>query len=88
MREFFLVASMIICLLVLLTFYRAISGPGLLNRILGVNVIGTKTVIILLLMGFIYGRVDMFVDITMVYAMLNFIATLAAAKYLERKVSI
>ncbi|OGW16573.1 MAG: pH regulation protein F [Nitrospinae bacterium RIFCSPLOWO2_12_FULL_45_22] len=88
MREFFLVASMIIGLLVLLTFYRAISGPGLLNRILGVNVIGTKTVIILLLMGFIYGRVDMFVDISMVYAMLNFIATLAAAKYLERKVSI
>lgn len=79
---------MIIGLLVLLTFYRAISGPGLLNRILGVNVIGTKTVIILLLMGFIYGRVDMFVDISMVYAMLNFIATLAAAKYLERKVSI
>lgn len=88
MKEFFLVVSMVISLLILLTFYRAIYGPALLNRLAGVNVIGTKTVIILLLIGFIYGRIDKFVDISLVYALLNFVATLAAAKYLERKESV
>jgi len=39
----------------------------------------------LLLMGFIYNRVDMFIDISMVYALLNFIGTITAAKYLEIK---
>lgn len=88
MKEFFLVISMIISLLVLLSLYRAIYGPMVLNRIVAVNVIGTKTVIVLLLMGFIYDRVDKFVDISIVYAMLNFISTLAASKYLERKGSV
>ena len=88
MKEFFLVVSMVISLLILLTFYRAIYGPALLNRLAGVNVIGTKTVIILLLIGFIYGRIDKLVDISLVYALLNFVATLAVAKYLERKESL
>lgn len=88
MKEFFLIISMIISLLVLLSLYRAIYGPMVLNRIVAVNVIGTKTVIVLLLMGFIYDRVDKFVDISIVYAMLNFISTLAASKYLERKGSV
>jgi len=85
MKEFFLVVGIMITLLALFSSYRAIYGPMVLNRIVGVNVIGTKTVIVLLLIGFIYDRVDMFVDISMVYAMLNFVATIAAAKFLERK---
>jgi multicomponent Na+:H+ antiporter subunit F len=52
---------------------------------IGGNVIGTKTMVILALMGFLYKRVDMFVDICLVYALLNFIVTLAAAKYFQRK---
>jgi multicomponent Na+:H+ antiporter subunit F len=79
---------MVLGFLVLICLYRGIRGPGFLNRIVAINVIGTKTVVILALMGFIYQRIDMFVDTSLGYALLNFIGTLAAAKYLERKGSI
>ena len=83
MSSFFLYLGLGLFSLVLLCLYRGIFGPGVLNRIAAISAIGTKTLIILLLMGFIYNRVDMFVDISMVYALLNFIGTIAAAKYLE-----
>jgi len=85
MDSFFLWISITLALLVLVCLYRGIFGPGFLNRIVAVNVIGTKTVVILTLMGFIYQRPDMFIDTALGYALLNFIGTLAAAKYLERK---
>ena len=85
MSSFFLYFGLALFSLVLLCLYRGIFGPGVLNRIAAISAIGTKTLIILLLMGFIYNRVDMFVDISMVYALLNFIGTIAAAKYLEIK---
>lgn len=85
MSDFFLVSSMVLSFLVFLCLYRGVGGPGFFNRIVAVNVIGTKIVVILLLMGFIYQRVDMFVDTSLGYALLNFIGTLAVAKYVERK---
>ncbi len=85
MSDFFLYLGMGLFVLVLLCLYRGTFGPGVLNRIAGISAIGTKTLVILLLMGFIYGRVEMFVDISMVYALLNFIGTVTAAKYLEIK---
>ena len=85
MSDFFLWTSVILGFLVFLCLYRGVGGPGFLNRIVAVNVIGTKTVVILALMGFVVQRPDMFVDTSLGYAMLNFIGTLAAAKYLERK---
>ncbi|NVL92165.1 MAG: pH regulation protein F [Desulfobacterales bacterium] len=85
MEGFFLINSLILGLFVLLCLYRVVFGPTLFNRLIGANVIGTKTLIILALMGFIYRRIEMFIDISLVYALLNFIVTLAAAKYLQRK---
>ena len=85
MNDFFLCISIVLGILVLASLYRGVGGPGFLNRIVAVNVIGTKIVVILALMGYLYNRIDMFVDIALVYALLNFIGTLTAAKYLERK---
>ena len=85
LEGFFLINSLILGLFVLLCLYRVVFGPALFNRLIGANVIGTKTLIILALMGFIYRRIEMFIDISLVYALLNFIVTLAAAKYLQRK---
>lgn len=81
MENFFLVTGLILGFLVLLCLYRGVFGPTVLDRIISTSVIGTKTTVILALIGFIYGRIDMFVDISIAYAMLNFIATLAAAKF-------
>jgi multicomponent Na+:H+ antiporter subunit F len=85
MNDFFLGMSLALGLLVLVCLYRGVWGPGFLNRLVAINVIGTKIVVILAAMGFIYQRIDMFVDIALVYALLNFIGTLTAAKYLERR---
>ena len=82
MSTFFLVIGLGLCVLVFFVLYRVVFGPGVFNRIAAISAIGTKTLIILLIMGFVYGRVDMFVDISLVYALLNFIGVLAAAKFL------
>jgi multicomponent Na+:H+ antiporter subunit F len=85
MNSFFLYFGVGLFILVLFCLYRGTFGPGVLNRIAGICAIGTKTLVILLIMGFIYRRVEMFVDISMVYALLNFIGTITVAKYLEMK---
>jgi multicomponent Na+:H+ antiporter subunit F len=69
----------------ILTIYRMLAGPTVFDRILGVSVIGNKAIIILCLIGLVYNRVDMFVDIALAYALLNFIVSLAAAKYINEK---
>ncbi|MBU4320901.1 MAG: pH regulation protein F [Nitrospinae bacterium] len=88
MESFFLGISLSLCFLVLLSLYRGIFGPTVLDRIISVSVIGTKTTVILLLIGFIYKRADMFVDISLAYALLNFIVTIAAAKFFHTRKSI
>ncbi len=84
MTQFFLIVGVGMCVLVLFCLYRATYGPTILNRAAGISAIGTKTLIILLLMGVIYDRIDMFIDISMVYALLNFLGTVVLSKYLER----
>jgi multicomponent Na+:H+ antiporter subunit F len=63
-------------------------GPTILDRILGGNVIGTKTTVLLLLIGLLYDDLGMFVDISIAYALLNFIATLGATKFFLRRLDI
>jgi multicomponent Na+:H+ antiporter subunit F len=75
-------AAIVIILGAILVLYRAIQGPRIYDRILAVNVIGTKTVVLLALIGFIYERPH-FLDLALVYALINFIATVAFLKYRE-----
>lgn len=83
MDGFFLSIGVGLCILVFLALYRVVFGPGIFNRVAAVSAIGNKTLIMLLIMGVIYKRVEMFIDISLVYALLNFICTLAISKYLE-----
>ncbi len=83
MKTFFLSVDIFLCLLIFLCLYRVMRGPTVIDRIIAVGAIGTKTLVILILIGFIFGRVEMFMDISIVYALLNFVGTLAAAKYFE-----
>jgi multicomponent Na+:H+ antiporter subunit F len=76
---------LILGLLALVCLYRGVFGPTVIDRIIGVGAVGTKTLIILLLMGFIYRRIDMFVDISLVYAIINFIGVVIFSKYFLRK---
>lgn len=66
-------------------FYRVAFGPTIYDRILAVNLIGIMTVVLLVLMGLIYQRVEMFVDVALMYSLLAFIGTLIFAKYLSKR---
>ncbi|OEU72139.1 MAG: pH regulation protein F [Desulfuromonadales bacterium C00003107] len=81
MENLFFASSMVLIVLVALCLLRVIGGPTVLDRILGGNVIGTKVTVLLLIIGVLYKNVEMFVDIAIAYALLNFITTLGAAKY-------
>ena len=75
-------AAILIIFAVLLALYRGVKGPTIYDRVLAVNVIGTKTVVLLAIIGFINERPH-FLDIALVYALINFIATIAILKYME-----
>ncbi len=85
MEHVFLYCGMFLSFLMLVSLYRGVFGPTVLDRLIGTNAIGSKTVVLLILIGLIYGRVDMFVDIALAYAMLNFIAVLAASRYFQKR---
>ncbi len=85
MDSFLLYSGVYLSLVMLLSLYRAVAGPTVLDRLIGVNAIGSKTTVLLVLIGLIYHRVDMFVDIALAYAMLNFIAVLAASRYFQKQ---
>jgi len=63
----------------ILAIIRAVAGPSLYDRILAVNMFGTKTVLLIALLGFVMGRPE-FLDIAMVYALINFISVIGVLR--------
>ena len=78
----FAAASAAILVTMALALFRAIRGPTIYDRILAVNAFGTLTVILIAVHGFLAGRPE-FLDIALVYALINFIATIAVTKYVK-----
>ena len=70
----------IISISLILSLYRALVGPTLFDRLLAANIIGTTTVLFLVIYGFLSGRTD-FLDIAITYILLNLIGTFAVLKY-------
>jgi multicomponent Na+:H+ antiporter subunit F len=60
-----------------------VRGPTVFDRMVGVGAMGTTTLLLVGLLGWVDGRLDMFVDIAMAYAMLNFAGAIIVAKYLD-----
>ncbi len=61
---------------------RALLGPTVYDRVLAVNMFGTKTVLLIAALGFLTGRPE-FLDLALVYALINFIGTIAVLKFFE-----
>ena len=76
----FAVATIAIVAAMALALIRAFVGPSLYDRILAGNSFGTKTVILIGVMGFLTGRPD-FLDIALLYALINFAATIAILRF-------
>ncbi|MFT3725405.1 MAG: monovalent cation/H+ antiporter complex subunit F [Hyphomonadaceae bacterium] len=72
------VAGLLVAMVLMIV--RAIAGPSHYDRILAANSFGTKTVLFLSLIGFVFGRPD-FLDIAIAYALINFTTTIALMKF-------
>lgn len=78
----FALTTIVILVVMALALVRAFVGPTLYDRILAVNNFGTKTVLLLAVIGFLNGRPE-FLDIAMVYALINFISVIAVLRFFE-----
>ncbi len=87
MDTFFLYMALTLGIILLIPFYRVYKGPTLFDRLLGVAAVGSKTITLVLLFGLIYGRLDMFIDISLGYAILNFVGVIAMTKYFKKSAS-
>ena len=78
----FAVATIAVVIAMALALARAFLGPTIYDRVLAVNAIGTKTVLLIAVLGFLAGRPE-FLDIGLLYALINFIGTIAVLKFVR-----
>ena len=80
----FYVATLSILISFILVLIRLFLGPTLYDRVLALNAFGTLAVLMISVVGFLFGRPD-FLDIALLYALLNFIGTIAILKFFRYK---
>jgi len=85
MNSFFISIAVLIVALTAVCLYRLAVGRTVFDRILAATLVGTNGFILLIIIGFIYERIEMFIDIAITYALLNFVVAIVLAKYFERK---
>lgn len=76
--------SLALLVTMLMGLIRALRGPTLYDRILAVNLFGTKTVLLIAVLGFLMGRPE-WLDIALSYALINFIGTIAVLRFIQRR---
>jgi len=82
MTEFMVGICVILITLTFACLGRAIVGPSAIDRLLAINIIGTKTVAIIAVVSYTFGE-TFFLDVAIVYALISFLLTICVAKYLE-----
>ena len=85
MNSFVTTAGVALIGLMLLVLVRAVKGPTVIDRLVAINVIGTKSIVLLLFAGILFGQLEMFVDIALGYGLLNFIVSIAASRYYQHR---
>ncbi len=78
----FSAAMLAILVTMLLALIASVRGPTVFDRILAINVFGTKTVLLIAVSGFLVGRPE-WLDLALVYALVNFIGTVAVLKFVR-----
>ncbi|MCK5763661.1 MAG: sodium:proton antiporter [Clostridiales bacterium] len=82
MNEFLICATIFLALTALLSMIRVIKGPSKGDRIIGINVIGTKTIVVMAIISSIT-KESYFMDVVLVYAMISFIGSYVIARELD-----
>jgi multicomponent Na+:H+ antiporter subunit F len=85
MTTVFIVVTMATLLLMVPFIQRVITGPTIFDRVVALNGLGTLAPVTLVLVGLIYGRLDMFVDLALALFLLNVFTTLLIARYVRHK---
>lgn len=80
----YIVVSIAILVTMVLALVRALMGPSVYDRVLAVNVFGTKTVLLLSVIAFLYGRPD-FLDLALAYALVNMVGILAVLEFFQNR---
>ena len=80
----FNISIIILSITTILCMYRAIKGPSIADRIIAINVIGTKVIVIILLVSFIFHE-TYFIDTALVYALISFTASIIISKTLAEQ---
>lgn len=83
MTQIHTTAAVLLLVLIFLCMLRAAIGPTAADRVAAINVIGTKTMVLIALVSFISGQ-EYFLDVAIIYALISFVMTLGVARYLER----
>ena len=83
MNGLFFYTAFALGIAMLLSLYRLFRGPTHFDRLTGLGLIGTKTTVLLVLLGVLTHRTEMLVDIALTYALVSFIGSIALAKFLE-----
>lgn len=76
----YVTAALTLLVTMAMALVRLFLGPSVYDRIMAVNMFGTKMVLLISIMGFLSGRPD-FLDIALVYALINFIGMIAIVKF-------
>ncbi len=80
----YILVSVAILVTMVLALVRALLGPSVYDRVLAVNVFGTKTVLLLSVIAFLYGRPD-FLDLALAYALINLVGILAVLEFFQKR---
>jgi multicomponent Na+:H+ antiporter subunit F len=80
-NTFILVITILIVIITSAGLFRIVAGKTVFDRVIASGIVGTNGIILIVLVGFIFDRVDMFVDIALAYALLNFVVVIVIGKY-------
>ncbi|MBU4174595.1 MAG: hypothetical protein KKB90_09515 [Actinobacteria bacterium] len=81
-NEFLLAVAVVLIINAFLCLYRAAAGPTIQDRIVGINIVNTKTMVVLLILSTFLGE-ELYLDIALAYALLNFVVTITISRYIE-----
>ncbi|MBQ0797010.1 monovalent cation/H+ antiporter complex subunit F [Zhongshania sp.] len=76
------VTTVTLLIVMAMALVRGFAGPTIFDRVLAANLFGTKTVLLIAVLGFLFGRPE-FLDIALIYALMNFIGVIALLRYFE-----
>ena len=81
----YIAVSLAILVTMVLALVRALRGPTVYDRVLAVNMFGTKTALLLSVIAFLFGRPD-FLDLALAYALINVVGILAVLEFFQNSI--